>query len=365
MRIAFILPHFGIGGAERVASLLCNYWIEQGHSLIAITFEMPGTRSAFPLDNRVERYQTDVLNRSPHLLSRVWTNARRLIRIRAAIKASEPDVIVAFTTEANVVAVWSAFGLGIPVIVSERNQPGRPGLGRWRHMARRLTYPMAAGLVVQTELIARWAKHHFRVPVHLLPNPVCLAAQHKVQDSHTAKRLIAVGRLVRQKGFDLLIESFVRVAARHPDWTLAIYGEGNERAALEKQIQCSLCADRIKLSGLCSEMEKVYADAGLFVLPSRFEGYPNALLEALAAGCPVAATNCPGATSEILGGGRYGLLVEPENVEALTLALDRMFSSEELRAKFANQARRAVSDLDVANVGSRWLALFSSLPQRR
>ena len=363
MRIAFILPHFGTGGAERVASLLCNYWVEQGHLVTAITFEAPGTRSAHPLDNSVVRCQTDVLNRSQALLSRLAINARRLSRIRSTIKASEPDVIVAFTTEANVVALWSAFGLGIPVIVSERNQPDRPGLGRWRHLARRITYPMAAGVVVQTETIAKWAKQRFRVPVHVLPNPVRLSAQPEVrEDSQAAKRVVAVGRLVRQKGFDLLIESFARIAARHPNWTLAIYGEGDERTALEAQIRCSSCADRIKLPGVCNEIEKVYADAGLFVLPSRFEGYPNALLEALAAGCPVVATNCPGASSEILDGGRYGLLVEPENVGALTLALDRMLSREDLRARFANQARKAVSELDVANVGSRWLGLFSSLP---
>jgi GalNAc-alpha-(1->4)-GalNAc-alpha-(1->3)-diNAcBac-PP-undecaprenol alpha-1,4-N-acetyl-D-galactosaminyltransferase len=361
MRIAFILPHFGIGGAERVASLLCNYWVQQGHSVTAITFETPGTQSAHPLDNRVARYQTDVLNRSQALLSRVATNARRLYRIRSAIRESDPDVIVAFTTEANVVAIWSGFGLGIPVIVSERNQPDRPGLGQWRRIARQMTYPLAAAVVVQTEAIAKWAKQHFGVPVHVLPNPVCLSAQPEVRDSHSAKRLVAVGRLVRQKGFDFLIESFVGLAAKHPDWTLTIYGEGEERVALDAQIQRSAFADRIKLAGVSTEMVKVYADADLFVLPSRFEGYPNALLEALAAGCPVVATNCPGATSEILDHGRYGILVDPENVAALTQGLDRMMSRQDSRAEFALQARSAVSELDVASVGSRWLELFSSL----
>jgi glycosyltransferase involved in cell wall biosynthesis len=365
MRIAFILPHFGIGGAERVASLLCNYWVQQGHSVTAITFETPGTQSAHLLDNRILRYQTDVLNRSQALLSRVATNARRLSRVRSAIKESEPDVIVAFTTEANVVAIWSGFGLGIPVIVSERNQPERPGLGQWRQIARLITYPMAAGLVLQTEAIAKWAKQHFKIPVHVLPNPVCLSAQPEVRCSHSAKRLVAIGRLVRQKGFDLLIESFAAIAAKHTDWTLAIYGEGDERIALEGQIQRSSCPDRIRLAGVCSDMEKVYADADLFVLPSRFEGYPNALLEALAAGCPVVATNCPGATSEILDHGRYGILVQPENVEALTRELDRMMSRQDVRERFANQAQRAVLELDVASVGSRWLALFSALTQRR
>jgi GalNAc-alpha-(1->4)-GalNAc-alpha-(1->3)-diNAcBac-PP-undecaprenol alpha-1,4-N-acetyl-D-galactosaminyltransferase len=358
MRIAFIVPHFGAGGAERVASLLCNYWAEQGHAVTAITFEVPGTPSVYPLDDKVLLRQTEGLNRSQSLLSRVATNARRLSRIRSAIKSFGPNVIVAFTTEANVVALWSVFGLGIPVVVSERNQPDRPGLGLWRHLARRVSYPMASALVVQCEPIAKWARQRFKVPVYVLPNPV---HPWPTQGSHATKRLVAVGRLVRQKGFDLLIDSFTRIAARHPDWTLEIYGEGDERSTLEAQVQRSSNADRIKLPGVSREIETVYADAGLFVLPSRFEGYPNALLEALAAGCPVIATDCPGATGEILDGGRYGLLVEPEDVDALTLALDQMLSCENLRARFADQARKAVAELYVPIVGSRWLDLFASL----
>ncbi len=106
------------------------------------------------------------------------------------------------------------------------------------------------------------------------------------------------------------------------------------------------------------------AAADLFVLPSRYEGYPNVLLEALASGCAVVATDCPGATAEILEGGKYGLLVEPGNVAALTAALERMMSDETLRRRFAAQAREAVSALDVGTVGRRWLELMSALVRR-
>lgn len=359
MRIALIVPDFGTGGAQRVASLLCNYWVDQGHSVSAITFEKPGAESSYPLDKRVVVYQTQTLNDGGALPARLTTNARRLSRIRAAIKALGPEVIVAFTTEANVVALWSAVGLGVPVIVSERNQPDRPGLGILRRLARRLSYPIAAGLVVQTKPIARWAEERFRVPIHILPNPVDRLTSEVT--SHSGKRIVAVGRLVRQKGFDLLIDSFAKIAARHPNWTLEIYGEGSERSALEAQIQRHTCFDRIKLPGVCKNIGHVYADAGLFVLPSRFEGYPNALLEALAAGCPIIASDCPGASAEILGGGRFGILFEPENVDALTIALDKMLSCDTWRARFASQAPDAIASLRTPIIGSRWLDLFSSV----
>ena len=359
MRIAFIIPHFGTGGAERVASLLCNYWITEGHSVCVITFEEVGAAGSYTLDERILVHQTDSLNTQQNLLSRIATNARRISRIRSSLKAFRPDVILAFMTEANVVALWSAVGLGIPVVISERNQPDRPGLGFWRRLARRLSYPMAASLIVQTEPIAQWAKERFRIPIHILPNPV--SGMTTEVGEHSAKRVIAVGRLVRQKGFDLLIDSFAKIAARHPDWTLEIYGEGSERPALEAQVERRGCVDRIKLPGICKNISYVYADAGLFVLPSRFEGYPNAMLEALVAGCPVIATNCPGASGQILGGGRYGMLVESENVDALASALDRMLSSETSRAKFASQGTTAVVALDTPIVGSQWLDLLMSV----
>jgi glycosyltransferase involved in cell wall biosynthesis len=365
MRIAFILPTFGAGGAERVASLLCNCWVDQGHDVAALTFEGSGDEQIYALDKRVARHGIDALNRSRGLASRVITNVRRLARLRAALKAFRPDVALAFTTEANVVAVWSALGLGVPVVVSERNQPDRPGLGLFTRAARRVSYPLAAALVVQTEAIAAWARSHFGASVHVLPNPVRLASWGDTPRSkQTKKQIVAAGRLVPQKGFDVLIASFAELAAAFPAWTLVIYGEGGEREALEALVRRASLGEAITLPGIRKDMGGAFAAADLFVLPSRYEGYPNVLIEALASGCAVIATDCPGATAEILEGGKYGLMVEPGNVAALTTQLERMMSDETLREQFAAQAREAVVTLDVGTVGRRWLELMSGLVQR-
>jgi len=365
MRIAFVIPNFGTGGAERVASLLCNEWTSVGHAVTAITFEPPSAVPAYALHDAVTLEHIDAIKPKNSMISVAVTNVRRLFRLRKAIRKLAPDVIVAFTTEANVVTLWAAFGLGIPVVVSERNQPDRPGLSWARRLARRRSYGTASAIVVQTEAIADWVRSRFKVPVHVIANPVNLQSwTMRLNKPATKKRLVSAGRLVPQKGFDRLIASFARLALKHPEWTLVICGEGRDRLALETEINRRSLHYRVSMPGVQEAMYRVFADTDLFVLPSRFEGYPNVLVEALAAGCPVIATDCPGAVGEILDGGRYGLLVPADDDDALTFGLDRMMSDEDLRSRYAATARQAVAGLDVVQIGKCWLDLFTALAER-
>jgi glycosyltransferase involved in cell wall biosynthesis len=360
VRIAFVIPSLGAGGAERVATLLANEWNANGHAVTLVTFDTPDTEPFFRLDPGVSLRELSA-SATRGLAAKLGTNVARLSRLRSVLRELRPDVVVAFMTEANVIALWASRGLGVPVVVSERNQPDRPGLGRAHRLARRLTYPMADALVVQTDAIASWGKARFRIPVQVIPNPVHLGAGDAPREDGDVQWLISLGRLAPQKGFDILIESFAAVASKHPKWRLVIYGEGPDRPLLERLRAESGCPDRILLPGLTRDPAGALSKASLFVLPSRFEGYPNALLEALAQGLPVLATSCPGGTVEILANGAHGLLVPPDDVAALTTALDAMLSAPDLRDAYAWKARRAVTGLDVATVGRRWLDLFTGL----
>ena len=358
MRIAFVIPTIGGGGAERVACLLCADWVAQGHSVGMFTFEAPNASRTYVLDDRVVYQALEARNLDRGLLTRIATNFRRLFRLRSAIKNFAPDIIVAFTTEANVVALWATRGLRIPVIISERNQPDRPGVGIASRLARILTYPTATSIVVQTEEIRLWARRRFSVPIHVIPNPVGPAWQNQLRRPRK-KRLVAAGRLVGQKGFDLLIESFSQIARHHPDWTLYIYGEGPDRPALQRQISLLGLDGRVVLPGFELDFNRVLAEAEIFVLSSRYEGYPNVLVEALAAGCAVVATNCPGATREILGDGHYGLIVANESVGDLATGLNLMLSDETLRRSYARRAPKMVRQL--RGVGELWLGLMAGV----
>jgi glycosyltransferase involved in cell wall biosynthesis len=361
VRIAFVIPSLGAGGAERVASLLANDWSANGHDITLVTFDNPGTEPFFALNWTVGLRELAAPADAGGAAGKLGINMVRVSRLRSVLRELRPDVVLAFMTEANVIALWASQGLDIPVLISERNQPDRPGLRTVHKLARSLAYPKARAIVVQTDVIAAWVKTRFRVPVHVIPNPVRLEANQACRSASDVQRLVSLGRLTHQKGFDVLIRSFAALAARHQSWRLVIFGEGPDRAYLEQLRAASGCEHRIDLPGLIRDVDQALRDAHLFVLPSRFEGYPNALLEALAGGLPVIATACPGGTVEILENGTYGMLVPPDDVASMTTSLDAMLSAPDLRDAYAWKARRAVAKLDVAKVGRRWLDLFRAL----
>jgi GalNAc-alpha-(1->4)-GalNAc-alpha-(1->3)-diNAcBac-PP-undecaprenol alpha-1,4-N-acetyl-D-galactosaminyltransferase len=361
VRIAFVIPSLGAGGAERVASLLANEWSANGNEVTLVTFDTPGTEPFFDLRPGIALRGLAAPAEPRGLLGKLGTNIARVSRLRSVLREINPDAVVAFMTEANVIALWASQGLGVPVVVSERNQPDRPGLGAVHRLARRLAYPKAHAIVVQTDAVASWARRRFHVPVHVIPNPVRLATGEAPREQGDVQWLISLGRLTHQKGFDILIKGFAALAAKHSSWRLAIYGEGPDRAQLERLRSESGCEDRMMLPGLVKDSAEALGRASVFVLPSRFEGYPNALLEALACGLPVIATACPGGTAEILANGAHGMLVPPDDVAAMTTALDAMLSTPDLRDAYAWKARRAIARLDITVVSKLWLDLLARL----
>ena len=174
-----------------------------------------------------------------------------------------------------------------------------------------------------------------------------------------AHKLIAAGRLQRQKGFDLLLEAFAVVAVRHPDWTLDIFGRGPRRESLEQSVVDLGLDGRVRINAPTDRLGEHMRTASVFVLSSRFEGFPLVLLEALAAGLVVVSFDCPTGPGEVLKDGIDGLLVPPADVPALAAALDRVMSDESLRRRLAAAAPAAVLPFAPRIVGRRWNELLA------
>jgi glycosyltransferase involved in cell wall biosynthesis len=174
-----------------------------------------------------------------------------------------------------------------------------------------------------------------------------------------AHNLIAAGRLERQKGFDLLLEAFAAVAPSHPDWTLDIFGRGSRREPLGQSVADLGLGGRVRINAPTDRLGERMRHASVFVMSSRFEGFPLVLLEAMAAGLAVVSFDCPTGPGEILTDGTTGLLVPAEDVPALAAALDRMMVDEALRRRLAAAAPAAVLPYARQRVGRRWDELLA------
>ena len=173
--------------------------------------------------------------------------------------------------------------------------------------------------------------------------------------------LLALGRLTRQKGFDLLLDAFAGVRAAGVPAELTIVGEGEEQGTLQLQAERLGITDAVRFAGFQGNPPAYYGHADVFVLSSRYEGMPNAVLEALACGCPVVAFDCPHGVREIVRDGVNGLLVPPEDVPALRDALVRLLRSRETRARLRAQIAPTLGPVAAPAVAARWAALLAAV----
>jgi glycosyltransferase involved in cell wall biosynthesis len=332
MRLTVYIPTLLGGGAERVLCTLANHWATSGHEVHAVTrpYDAPDFYRLHPLVTR---------SRAAAPLQQVQ-GARYLLRVsslRRAIAASRPDLVVSFMDISNVEVLLATRGLGVPVIVSERCDPLGRRIPVHHALMRRLLYRHAELVVVQTETVRRWARFLPPERVVTVPNfvePPPLAPTAVAREP----LIVAVGRLTDQKGFDLLIPAFHRMARAAPGWKLVIVGEGARRAALERQIAALGLGARVELPGITSDVPSYLRRAGMFVLSSRHEGFPNVLLEAMAWGTPVVATDCPSGPSDIVRHGHDGLLVPLGDLGALAAAMLRLCHAPDERARLGQNA---------------------------
>mgnify|MGYP003385838433 CR=1 FL=1 len=355
-RLAFILPGLVAGGAERVVSSLANFWAEHDHEVAIITFESRETKPFYTIDSRIKLICLGI----PTGMSSRWQSLeliwRRIRDLRIALRALNPEVIVSFLTRVNVITLAASRGLGIPVIISERNNPENQRASVVWSWARALFYPTAFAFVTMTARALSFYPEAQRPRARLIPNPITVP---KISLAHRSGRtLTAVGRLVPQKGFDLLLRAFAAVASEFSEWNLVIWGEGELRSDLEAQRDRLGFKERVKFPGLTKSPGVWIETADVFVLSSRFEGWANVLAEALGAGLPIVAFDCAYGPAEMIEDGVSGVLVAREDVGALAAALRSVLGSSSLREKLGVAAAERAKQFTVPAIAQRWEELF-------
>ena len=347
-RLTIVIASLESGGAERAASELANAWAARGRNVTVITLHH-ARRDFYTLHPAVTRVALDVLRESASPIHAVWNNMRRLFRLRRVIAASHPDCVIAYNDQTNVATLLATAGLGRPVIVMEQNDPRQHDIGAAWSWLRRQMYPRATRVVVQTRSVAEWAaafidRERLAILSNPLPVPTGLAPSDTPPAIEVPQTFVAaMGRLVDVKGFHTLLEAFA-IATKHAvEWHLVIMGEGPERRRLEALASTLGIADRVHLPGNVTPPAPVLARAQVFVLSSRYEGCPNALVEAMSAGCAVVSFDCPSGPAEVITHEVDGLLVPTGDGQALASAIRALVEHPDRRVALG-RAARAVDD---------------------
>ena len=340
------------GGAEKVAADLAVEFHRRAYDVTVIKFDrlLPGE---VLLDVPCPVLDVNIPEREGNLLVQIGIMLKRAWCFRRIFRREKFDHIFAFLEAANLPAVLASSN----AVLSIHLDPDTMTRSEW--IAFRWIYPRARRVLT----VSRQMQHLLEVKaglnnVRCIYNPVDTRGVHEKSKQAIAIKgrfILAVGRLARQKRFDLLLAAFAKTRASE-ECLLVILGTGAEQKQLEAQIINLNLESRVLLAGFDDNPYKYMVRAEFQVMSSDHEGYPLVLIEALALGCPVLSTDCPTGPQEIIHPGVNGLLVETGNVEALAKGIDQLFFDDELREKLSRQAAESVRDNDVAAVADRWLA---------
>jgi glycosyltransferase involved in cell wall biosynthesis len=279
----------------------------------------------------------------------------------------KPDIALAMMDKANILLAMATLGLpGLVALGSERVHPPQLPLSPLWDSLRSYWYGRLKAVIALTSESRDWLLVNTRVKdVVVIPNaalwPLPTLAPQLIPETIVpggSKILLAVGRLCEQKGFDMLIEAFAGLANQDPDWVLVILGEGPLRATLAGQIKRHGLEGRIHLAGRAGNVGDWYGAAEVYVMSSRFEGFPNTLAEALAHGLPAVSFDCDTGPRDIIRHELDGLLVPRGDVAALRAALKRLMDDEVLRQQIAERALDARERFSMEKISGMWEGLF-------
>lgn len=359
MILLFFISSLGGGGAERVMATLLNVYANKGYDVTVAT-NTKTTPIAYEIDSRVHfvTLSEDTPKATGSLWNKVYLRWWKYSRYRSIVKTTNPDVVVSFGTALNNDVIISLFLTKYPIICSEHTNIEGSLYKKKTLVSRSILYHFASAITVLTKHDYALWKNKYRNVVYM-PNPCEFKRNPLVHDRK--KVILAVGRVDQWKikGFDSLIKVWARMCDDFPDWEVRIAGKYSEDSIAHLQ---SLIADvnckRVSFDGFRSDIKDIMLESEVFCLPSRIEGLPMALIEAMNAGCCCVAFDCKTGPNEIITDGVSGILVKDQDLDALQSTLRIVLSNSEYRSLLASRAPDAVRRYSVPEIIKRWDDLF-------
>ena len=379
LKIVYLTPAlYMAGGVERVLTLKANYFAEQfGYDITIILTEGKDKPLFYPLSDKIKVINLNigfeelwtcsfakkifVYLKKQHQFKKALT--KELMRLR-------PDITVSLLRrEINFLNDIKDGSRKIGELhvnranyrnfeADETNCIKQLFAKLWMHSLVSKLKRLDHFVVLTEEDKSAWSELQ---NICVIPDPLSfLPTQHSPL---TEKRVIAVGRYVYQKGFDLLLQAWAKIEKNHSDWQMAIYGDGNREPYEQQMKELGIDSSRCHLNGPTADIQKEYVNSSVFVFSSRFEGFGMVLVEAMACGLPVVSFACPCGPKDIVKDGDDGLLVENGNLNALTDSLIRLMGDADLRRRMAANGIKNVQRFSMMHIAERWKGLFESTVQ--
>ncbi|MBP5338584.1 MAG: glycosyltransferase family 4 protein [Prevotella sp.] len=370
------------GGVERVLTLKANYFAEHfGYDITIILTDGEGKPLFYPLSPKVKVINLDIN------FEELWTCSflKKIVvylrkqrqykkRVREELVRLRPDITISLLRrEINFIcdipdgsrkmgelhvnrANYRNFEAG------DANPLKNLFAWFWMRSLVRKLKRLDTFVVLTQEDRQAWPELH---NIRVIPDPLAIAPEASPSPPEAGmeegERVIAVGRYAYQKGFDLLLQAWAAIEKKHPDWQLAVFGQG-DRTPYEQQMHAlGIDSTRCHLNGPTPDIRQEYARSSVFAFSSRFEGFGMVLIEAMSCGLPVVSFACPCGPRDIVCDGEDGLLVENGNVAALADALSRLMGDEALRRQMAQKALVNVQRFRLDHIAQQWRECFLSL----
>lgn len=350
-KIAFYIGSLNKGGAERVITNLADYFNGSGYDVTVITkFIAP---VEYTLSGGIKRIVADITKEEEK--GRILNLFLRIRKLRRIIKEVHPDVLVSFIGKSNLMCIAATRGTGIPVVVSVRSNPAREIGSGWKRKLTFAMFKMAEGIVLQTSEAKEFFPEKIRKKAIVLQNSLNPEFIRLPYEGMRRKEIITVGRIDKNKNQRMMIEAFLPLAQEFPEWNMVLYGDGEERVPLENRVNELGLRERIIFKGVQENIPGKIEGASIFVLPSKQEGMPNALIEAMVLGLAVISTDCPcGGPRDLIVPDENGILIPVDDTKALTKELRRLMTDDEMRKRLSKNAVLIVDKVAPERINKQW-----------
>lgn len=348
-RICIISPSLQIGGIERQLTILASHFVKRGHE---VHFVAARAGQHFYELNPLVKFVEPSFVHTGRASTKLWSYYKTIVFLRKQIKRIKPDTIMVFGDIINPIALIANKGLGYPIYIADQISP-KQNLGRFKNFMKTITYRSATGIIAQSKMAADYKYEAFgpNINLRVIPNSLRDIAQVDVKEKK--KHVIGVGRLSYEKGFDRLIDAFSRIEG-HGDWSLVLAGSGPVKDRLELQAKDSGISERVIFLGARKDVDQLLANSCIFVIPSRCEGFPNALCEAMASPLPCISFDSISA-SDLIENRVNGVVVPDGDIDGLAKEIEILMDDEKLRAEYAEKAYNIRELLNKEKVGDMFL----------